>query len=443
MKLVKFLLAILIFGSQVQAQKVLKLDDAVSIALQKNTLFLKSENNLRSFEASAKSAYGSLLPSLSGDIGWRWNRSAGTTSTTAGDIDYSLDSRSYSAGVGGSWVLFDGLSNYANLSRTENNLEAAKLNFKKLKQDIVFQTISAYYNVLSAKKLLDVKQDDLKWNQKNFEIIQERNKLGSVTKADVYAQQVRLGSAELEVIRSQNNYETVKSNFFYSLGIDVFEDYVLEDISEEAMNAEMNEESVTALKLIDLVEKALLNRTDYQGSKLSLLSANESVRIAKAGHLPSLRNTYSAGFSADKPGDLFKNKNYSFGLTLDIPIFQGWNIDRQVELAEIDKMNAELDLKDMEREIKRDLQKSYLDLQASEKSLEVGKSNVLAAGENRKIEEEKYLLGATTLLNVLIANSEYTNALTGYITAQFDYLQLKDEVQYQLGLLEINKYDKK
>lgn len=443
MKLIRILLVILIISIPVSAQKFLKLDDAIRIALQKNTIFLKSENNLRSFEASAKSAYGNLLPSLSGDLGWRWGRSAGTVSTGAGDIDYSDDSRTYSAGVGGSWVLFDGLSNYANLSRSENNLEAAKLNFNKLKQDIVFQTLSAYYNVLSAKKLLLVKQDDLKWNQKNFEIIQERNKLGSVTKADVYAQQVRLGSAELEVIRAQNNYETVKSNFFYSLGIDVFEDYTLEDVSDETLNSKLQEGSITSLKLTDLVEKALQNRPDFKGSKLSLMSADESVSIAKSGHLPSLRNTYSFGYNASTPGDLFKNRNYSFGLTLDIPIFQGWNVDRQVELAQIEKMNAELDLRDLEREIKRDLQKSYLDLQASEKSLEVGKSNVLAAGENRKIEEEKYLLGATTLLNVLIANSEYTNALIGYITAQFDYLQLKEEVQYQLGLLEFNKYETK
>jgi outer membrane protein len=303
--------------------------------------------------------------------------------------------------------------------------------------------LSAYYDILTAKKLLKVKEDDLKWNKKNFEIIQERNRLGSVTIADVYAQQVKLGNAELEVIRAQNSYESLKSNFFYSLGIDVFEDYEFEDKADQTLSIELGEGSVSGLKLDDLINQALKTRYDYQSSKLSLKSSEESITIAQSGYLPSLRNNFSFNTQAGSPGDLFENKNYSFGLSLDIPIFSGWSTDQQVQLAKIDKSVKELELRDLERQIKRDLLKNYLDLQASEKRLEVGKSNVLAASENRKIEEEKYLLGATTLLNVLIANSEYTNAQSGYITAQFDYLKLKEQLEYQIGLLDTSKFEKK
>lgn len=444
MKFSGILLLLALISSSVFGQRILTLEQATQIALQKNTVFLKSQESLKSYEAAKKTAFGAMLPSVGADLSWNWNRNEGSGSSSGfspGSTSY--DTRSYSAGIGGSWNLFDGLANYANLDRTESNLEAARMDFMKLKQDIIFQTLSAYYDILTAKKLLKVKEDDLKWNKKNFEIIQERNRLGSVTIADVYAQQVKLGNAELEVIRAQNSYESLKSNFFYSLGIDVFEDYEFEDKADQTLSIELGEGSVSGLKLDDLINQALKTRYDYQSSKLSLKSSEESITIAQSGYLPSLRNNFSFNTQAGSPGDLFENKNYSFGLSLDIPIFSGWSTDQQVQLAKIDKSVKELELRDLERQIKRDLLKNYLDLQASEKRLEVGKSNVLAASENRKIEEEKYLLGATTLLNVLIANSEYTNAQSGYITAQFDYLKLKEQLEYQIGLLDTSKFEKK
>ncbi|MCC6548653.1 MAG: TolC family protein [Ignavibacteriaceae bacterium] len=444
MKFFRILLLLALITPSAFGQRVLTLEQATQIALQKNTVFLQSQENLKSYEAAKKSAFGALLPAIGADLSWNWNRyesSANSSGLLSGSN--STDSRTYSAGIGGSWKLFDGLASYANLDRSESNLEAARMNFMKLKQDIIYQTLSAYYDVLTAKKLLSVKEDDLKWNKKNFEIIQERNRLGSVTIADVYAQQVKLGNAELEVIKAQNSFETLKSNFFYYLGIDVFEDYAFEDKADQTLSMELGEGSIGGLKLDDLVNQALKTRYDYKSSKLSLNSAEESITIAQSGYLPSLRNNFSFNTQAGSPGDLFENKNYSFGLTLDIPIFSGWSTDQQVQLAKIDKSVRELELRDLEREIKRDLLKNYLDLQASEKRLEVGKSNVLAASENRKIEEEKYLLGATTLLNVLIANSEYTNAQSGYITAQFDYLKLKEQLEYQIGLLDSSKFENK
>lgn len=69
------------------------------------------------------------------------------------------------------------------------------------------------------------------------------------------------------------------------------------------------------------------------------------------------------------------------------------------------------------------------------------KKNVIAAEENRKIEEEKYSLGAGTLLNVLIANADYTNAQTSYINSQFELLKLKEQLEYFLGVLDYKKYE--
>jgi len=73
--------------------------------------------------------------------------------------------------------------------------------------------------------------------------------------------------------------------------------------------------------------------------------------------------------------------------------------------------------------------------------LNVSENNVAAANENLKIEEEKYSLGSGKLLDVLIANSQYTTALTDLINAQFAYIVLSEQLKYNLGVLDFTMYE--
>jgi outer membrane protein len=347
-----------------------------------------------------------------------------------------------SVSVGTDWTLFNGLSNLATVSQSNNNLESAQLSLARMKQTIVFQTISSYYDVINAGELLKVKEEDVKWNQKNFETINERNKLGAVTLADVYAQQVKVGNAELAVIQAKNNLETAKSNLLYYLGLDVLDSYRFSD-SLSVNDREIIGRHIDSnyQDLSDLINKSLSSRYDYQSAKLSLESALNGITIARGGYFPSLTNSNSYSTSASNVRDLFSNKSYYIGLTLNVPIFSGFSIDNKVQLTQVNAMNSKADLSDLERDIKRNIQKTYQDLQAAEKSLEVSKGNVAAAEESRRIQQEKYALGSSTLLDVLVANSDYLTAQTNLINAEYAYIVLSEQVKYQLGVLDYKKYE--
>ena len=186
---------------------------------------------------------------------------------------------------------------------------------------------------------------------------------------------------------------------------------------------------------------ALETRADYKSKKFELAGAEDAIRIAKAGHLPSLTGSGSFNTSSENLDNLFDTKRYGLGLTLNIPIFSGFSVQNQVEQAKVSAENTNIELTEIERSIKKSIQTTFLNLQASQKALEVGERNVVAAEENRKIEEEKYNLGSGTLLNVLVANSDYTNAVTTYINAQFSYIVLREQLKYHLGNLEYNKFE--
>jgi len=431
------------------SQKLLTLEEAVNIALQRNTMLQKSVNSIDSYQSNVKAAYGNLLPTLGAQGNWQWAKSetkGGLLPLQNGGYqiqpDQNIEYRTYSVGAGTNWTLFDGLSSIATISQSKNNLESAQLSLERLKQTIVYQTISNYYDIINAGELLKVKEEDVKWNEKNFETINERNKLGAVTLADVYAQQVKVGNAELAVIQAKNSLETAKSNLLYYLGLDVLDNYGFSD-SLSVNDREIIGRHIDAnyQDLSDLVTKSLSSRYDYQSAKLSLEGALNGITIARSGYFPTLTNSNSFYTNSDNINKLFQNKNYSVGLTLNVPIFSGFSTENRLQLAEVSALNSKADLSDLERDIKRNIQKTYLDLQAAEKSLEVSKGNVAAAEESRRIQQEKYSLGSSTLLDVLVANSDYLTAQTNLINAEYAYIVLSEQVKYQLGVLDYKKYE--
>ncbi len=447
MRIIVTVLILITISTTSFAQQQLTLKDAIRIALHKNSTLLKNQNSLETFESGVQSAWGNFLPTLSAGANWNWNRSDvdGLITQTIGGIpviSVSSESRDYSAGFSSGWTLFDGLANFATLSQSENNLESAKLSLDRLKQDIIFQTMFFYYDVINTTKLLEVKQDNLKWNQKNLETIRERNKLGAATLADVYQQEVATGNAELEIIKTNNSMETAEINLFYYLGLDVLEDYefsyLLTDEEQIILNTDFTKdfENIT-----ELVNQALKQRKDYKSAMLNLESSMNGVTIARSGHWPSLSAMGSVSWLGSKISEIDNSRRFSVGLSLNIPIFLGWSVSERVQFAEVESKNSEIELSDLERNIKRELQSTFLDLQAALKALNVSENNVFAAEENLKIEEEKYSLGSGKLLDVLIANSQYTTALTDLINAQFAYIVLSEQLKYNLGVLDFTKYE--
>lgn len=448
MKRYLILLIVLLLALPVYAQKKLTLDEAISIALQKNTLLIKSKNNLLSTESQLKNAYGSLLPSLGASAGWNWQRTddkGGVQRDFFGntiDIPASTaENRSYSIGIGGNVMLFNGLANYATISERKDNLTASEYNISKLKQNIVFTTTDYFYIVLNAEELMNVREENVKYFQRLYETVQERNRLGSVTLADVYSAQVQLGNAELLLIQTQNIYESSKASLLNYLSLNVLEEYSLVDPFAAKKTLDTDSYMKDFNDIQAMVNAALDNRFDYKSSQLYLSAAESGVTIAKSGLFPSLSGNYSYGTSAVTTGDLFNRKVLSVGLSLNIPIFSNFGTESQIQFAQVNAMNAQEDLLALERQIKIEIKQTYLDLVAAKKSLDVALKSVSAAEETRKINQERYNLGSATILDVLQASRDYQDALRNKINAGYDFYRQHDKLNNAIGRLEFSKYE--
>jgi len=446
MRLTIITLLTFFISASILPQEILTLEKAVNIALHKNSTLLKSENQIESFESGVQAAYGNFLPTLGANARWNWSKKDQqgqyVDPNTGQVVDGSQQLRSYNAGVGSDWTLFDGLSNLATLSMSKNDLESAQFTLERIKQDIVFQTMTYYYQIVYNSQLLNVKKDDLKWNEKNLETIRERNRLGAATLADVYQQEVAKGNAELELIRTENQLETDKKDLLFYLGIDVLEEYTFTDTLTSMDSEILNSDLLADYQdLSELVTNALNQRDDYQSAMLNYESSKEGVTIAQSGHWPSLIADGRYSWFGSQISEINENRELQFGLSLNIPIFQGWSVSDRVQIAEVQSKNSEIELSDLERQIKKEIKTNFLDLQAAQKGLVVSEKNISAARENLNIEAEKYSLGSGKLLDVLIANSRYTQALSDLLNTQFAYIVFSQQLKYNLGILDYKYYE--
>jgi outer membrane protein len=437
----------MIISNSLFAEKKLTLDEAVSIALQRNSNLIKTSNSIEINRSQVKSAYGDLLPDfgLTGRWGWSKYDDERNSQIIQGQEfqtgTVSNEFRTYSLSAGGGITLFNGLANYKRIGQTEDELDAAEYNLEKVKQDIVLNTIDLYYGVLKAKSLLKVREDNLEFNKKLFETIDERNRLGVIPIADVYTQQVQLGNAQLAVIQAENAYQNIVSNFLDFLALDVLEEYEFENpfgnIDDPDYDDLMNDFS----DLGSMVQEALANRYDYKGQKAAVSGAEKGVGISYGGLFPILTGTYGFSTSVNKTSDLFDQRTWNLGLTLNLPIFSNWNTETQIQIAKVQEKNAYEDLSALERLIKIEVKQGYLNLAASKKALEVSNKNVKAAGENRRVNTERYNLGSGTILDVLQADKDYTDALNNKIESTYQFLIDYDDLKNRLGKLDYQKYE--
>jgi outer membrane protein len=418
------------------SQKVLTLNDAMTIALNQNASVVKGSNSIVSYQAGVKSAYGNLLPNLSLNGGFNWQRitdnstlthldSLGNAQMTGPSKYYS---RNWSVSAGGSVTLFNGLSNIASINQSKDNLESAKFALEKLKQDVTLQTITYYTQIISYQKLLKFQEENLSYNEGLLKQIREKFDLKMVSINDVYSQEAQSATSKVSYLQAKNNLEIAKINLLNYLLIDVSQDYQF-----DSTVTAIKDTSLVNSNIENLYQYALSSRKDYQSMIFELESTKNQLTIARSGLFPSLSANYGFSTSSNDPSDLFNRKVYSFGLSLNIPIFSNWNTENSIQVADIQIQNNRQDLKALELSIKSQVKTAHLNLLTAKQQLEASEVALIASKESWKIGTETYRLGAATYLDLQLSYNNYLQAQFNKISNEYSYLVAQYSLLNSIG----------
>lgn len=438
-RLIALSVAVILAAGLAGAQpKTLTLDEAKRIALERNLNVVQAQNNLESAESGVLAAYGRYLPSLSASGSWTRTQVEGPIYTQGIPIPGSNTKQtagSFSAGLTAGLTLFDGFEREANLNRANANSAQTGHTLVRTKQSVVYQVESAYLNVLRREQLVRVSEENLKRDRRQLERIVESNRVGALSLADVYRQQSQVASDELSLINAQNEFDKASADLVALMGLSVADEYRFADATISS-SLDSTELSGTRRKYNDLgvlTNTALTARPDLLGAKENLDASSSGVTIARSNYFPSLSATAGLNGNNEEFGRLFDYKTIFWGLRLSWTLFDGFATNQSVQSAVASRRNAEISLAQAERSIGVEVKKALLDLDAAMKQYEVSQKGLVSASEDRKIAEERYNLGAGTLLDLLVANANSVNAEANVVNASYNYIIAKRNVEYVLG----------
>jgi outer membrane protein len=382
-------------------------------------------------DANLTTAYGNFIPSLSASASM--GRSGSTTTTVVGDIINA--NGSVSAGLSANVTLFDGFRNTSSLNRATSAADAAAFNFAKQKQSTVLAVEQSYLTVLRNQQLLTVSQENLKRSQQQLSRIEESNKVGALAKSDVYRQQVQTATDELALINAQSNYDNSKQDMLYLLALDVTMDYNFEDPSVLQQIAGLISDSLHQeyADYNKLVQEALESRPDYQSSLLARKISENDLSISRSGHYPSLSLGTGYSLGGQNFGTMSDSKSWNWRLSMSIPIFSGFQTSTAVQTSQLNLELAEQQLEQAKRSVAKDVKYALLSLETARKRYDVSLKNMKSAEEDRRIAEERYNLGSNTLLDLLVATANYTQAISNKVSSSYDFVYAKLQFRIAVG----------
>ena len=183
---------------------------------------------------------------------------------------------------------------------------------------------------------------------------------------------------------------------------------------------------------------ALAQRPEIQSGKLNVESNKLSIKIAKAGYLPSVNlnasvGTNNASGTHTALGEQIKNNlSNSIGLSLSVPIFDQRQNKTNVHKAQLAYQNSQLQLQDTEKKLSSTIENYWLNATTSQQQYIYAKANVESMQASYDLVSEQFRLG---LKNIV----ELTTGKTNLMQAEQQMLQCKYNTLYNLAMLRFYK----
>lgn len=427
------------------SQEVVNLKEAIITATDNDPNLSTLKNSLDIQKFNIKSTRGDLFPTLSLSAGWTKNN----TFSKGGVIfqngipiiigDQSRTQDNFNLGINSQVTLFDGFANYRSIDLERENELKLNINYEKVKYDIVINVFSKFFNTLMNEYIVKANEQSLANSKNQLEMIKEYVNVGKKTIAEIYKQDVQVAQDELSLEKSKNDYEKSKVEL-----LTVMYDNLDRDILpvSEGLNLSMENQDLkfvldTYKNEEELVKNAINTRYDYKLGLQDIAINETKLDIAeKYLYYPTLSAFGNYNISGNKFNQITNNRVLTVGLSLNYSIFQGFKLDVNKQIAEVNIKQKSEDLKKLEHQIRSDIKKATLDLKTSYKQIEILDRNIKSAEQDKYLSEENFRIGYGTLLDVQTATVRYNNLIIEKIKSVYNFYLAKAQIDYLSGKLK-------
>ena len=416
------------------AQKI-TFEDAIGLALKQNVTVRQAQNSAALNTAAVQQQKMAFLPSLSlnvsgaNDVGSNFNSGVGAVTTS--------NTQSLSTGVSSSVTLFDGMKNVANLRSAQSDEQASEQDLTRAKQTAIFTVASNFLSLVTQQQQLAVQQQNLGAEEALENQISQFVKAGSRPVSDLYQQQASAASARAAVVTAQNNVELAKVDLIQTLQLDPRGTYDFQAPTIPDTGA-----TSAHFDLDSLLDRAFAQRPDLGANASRVEAAQQDVKAASASRWPtiSLTGGYNSGVSSAADASFLDQLNQrrggSIGVGISIPIFDRGATQAATERAQIQADNAKLALATQRQQVALEVRRAYLDYEAAKQQLAAADAQQKAATLAVATTQQRYQVGAATLVELTQARATQVQAQSAFINARNNLVFQQSLMSYYTGELD-------
>lgn len=432
------LLAIGVATGTFAQEKALTIDECVAFALENNPDIVRGEFTVKIAGKNVTVALANFLPRISSNLGYYYSV-VGPSSQMRIDPQTGIPvplqpneikSWSYTSGFSINETILDGGYSIFNYVQRRHEKNSAEFTFDDTRQTTILLVKQRYYDLLKAEKLLEVAEETLRSSEESYKRSEVLYEVGRAPKSDVLQAKVQLETDRLGLIQAQNSLAVARAFLNHVLGFDVEQKITIVD------DLDVSELGVT---YEDAMENALTRHPSLHSRQFDVKAARAGVGSAVASFLPSLYGYYSYSWRHAEFNQLKSmfDTDYSwyYGFQLSIPIFQGTSRFANTGIARLNYKSSLEALEQGKRDVAMEAKQAYFDVQQFKKSIAVSNNAVEAAEEGLRLNQEKYSLGAGTMLDLITAQVSYTQAQSDYINALYDYKYAVARLEKAMGIL--------
>jgi outer membrane protein len=315
--------------------------------------------------------------------------------------------------------------------------KVAKMGVKKgrfdlyaVKEDYIFKVAEAFYNVLRAKKALEVSRANQKRLIGHKDVAQAKVEVGAASKTALLRAEAELASAVSGMVRAEGNLRLSKAILASLAAIDGDYEIRSPETSEASFNGCIpgNSAALDCLK-----NMASSKRADLRSVALQKDISTGYVKYAKGAYWPtvSIEGVYLKN-EVDPSIEFFADETIYGGVTLSVPIFD-WGL-RKAELrqARARERQAKLALSNAEKSVYVKVENAYLDFISQGEILVSSRRQLDFAKKNYEVVETQFDVGLASSIDVMDANALLVSSERQAIDAELGYqlsvLRLKREI---------------
>lgn len=440
---------ILLFAFQFSySQKKWTLQECVDYALKNNITIKQTQLDVKNAELGKKDALGNFMPSINASASHSWNIGLNQNITTG--LLENQTTQFTSAGLNANVAIYNGLQNQNRFRRAKLQELASQLQLTKIQDDISLNIANAYLQILFSKENLKVQQELLSNDEMQLQKIQETVNAGVLPRGDLLDAKATVALDKQKIVDAQNNVFLSKLSLAQLLQLDDYKEFDIADANYNVPNSVVMQQNPQTI-----IDKAKQERIELKIAKANLDVAEKDIQIAKGAYQPSLNGFYSLSARAsysdrivgiDNNGNpvlagplpffdqLSQYKGHNFGLSLNIPIFNGFATKNNVARAKINSERAKNTAQQTEQDLERNIFTAITNAKGALNSYESSLASLEARKEAYNYAKEKFEVGMMNSFDFNQAQTLYANSQSEVLRTKYDYIFKVKVVEFYFGI---------